>query len=68
VNAGVPQGSLLSPILFLFYNVELLEIYNRSRVRIARIGFVDDINILAYSPSIDSNCQQLERIYKRCLA
>jgi hypothetical protein len=42
-------------ILFLFYNVELLEIYNASRIRTFRIGFIDDVNILAYSHSIERN-------------
>ena len=49
VPAGVPQGSPLSPILFLFYNSELLDLCQRPKEGLSAIGFADDINMLAYS-------------------
>ena len=67
VEAGVPQGSTLSPILFLFYNAELLDICNQPRQRISAVGFADDVNILTYGRSTEGNCRTLERTHSRCL-
>ena len=39
--AGVPQGSPLSPLLYMYYNADLLEIGNQDG-RIS-LGFIDDI-------------------------
>src|SRR5277367_4995198 len=46
VTNGIPQGSPVSPILFLFYNEELVRKCN-DYGRASAIGFVDDINMLA---------------------
>jgi hypothetical protein len=46
VTNGIPQGSPVSPILFLFYNEELVQKCN-DYGRASAIGFVDDINMLA---------------------
>ena len=35
------QGSSLSPILYLFYNADLLE--SRANVKVDTIGYVDDV-------------------------
>lgn len=35
IHTGIPQGSPLSPILYLFYNADLLDIGNRSELRAA---------------------------------
>jgi hypothetical protein len=40
MGVGVPQGSLISPVLYLFYNVDLLDIPGR---RGQSLGFIDDI-------------------------
>ena len=48
VFTGIPQGSPISPILYLFYNADLLEICERPGTSTSAIGFIDDVNILAY--------------------
>ena len=65
VLAGVPQGSPLSLILFLLYNEELIRTCNRPSLGIHSIGFMDDLNILVYSSSTESNCARLSSIHKR---
>jgi hypothetical protein len=66
VNAGIPQGSPLSPILYLFYNADLLESCENSSLRTSPLGFVDDINILTYGSSTEENCRVLERTHNAC--
>ena len=63
----MPQRSLFSPILFLFYNSELLDIYQCPKEGLSAVGFADDINMLVYSRLMKSNCQILEIEYARCL-
>jgi hypothetical protein len=66
VHAGIPQGSPLSLILYLFYNADLLEDCESTSLRISPIGFVDDVNILTYGLTTQGNCQTLERTHKAC--
>ena len=67
IPAGIPQGSPISPILFLFYNSEMVDICNPRDIRVHGLGFVDDVNPLAWGPTTQSNCAALERLHERCL-
>lgn len=48
---GIPQGSLLSPILYLYFASNLL--IRLSRGSTFPLGFVDDTNILTFSKSTE---------------
>jgi Reverse transcriptase (RNA-dependent DNA polymerase) len=63
VHAGIPQGSLLSLILYLFYNTDLLESLENKGLCISAAGFIDDVNILTYGPSIRRNYKVLKRMH-----
>ena len=63
---GIPQGLLVSPILFLFFNTPLIKGYKRLGLLVQIGGFIDDIHLLAYSKSIERNCQILEKAHRKC--
>jgi hypothetical protein len=67
IPAGCAQGYPISPMLFLFYNMELLEIFNSSEAPVQSTGFVDDVNLLAYGRTPEINCANLSRIHDQCL-
>lgn len=66
IPGGCPQGSPLSPILFLFYAAELMSLCSGPKT--TAIGFVDDTNILAYGKSTAETCRLLEEAHSKCLA
>lgn len=66
VQSGIPQGSPISPILYLFYNADLLNIFEETSAKATGLGFVDDVNILAYGLSTEENCRTIETLHKKC--
>jgi hypothetical protein len=65
VPTGLPQGSPLSPILFLLFAAELLFQFDEGPVRGS--GFVDDTNLITFSDSAEQNCHALEHAHDKCL-
>ena len=64
LRTGIPQGSPLSPILYLFYNADLIdEIANRYGNIALVTGYIDDVCILVWGLSPEVNYWQLERIH-----
>jgi hypothetical protein len=64
-QAGLPQGSPLSPILFLFFNADLVQ--RRIDSRRGAIAFVDDFTAWAMGPTAQSNREGIEAIIKDAL-
>ena len=58
-GAGVPQGSPISPILYLFYNADLLDIPGR---RGQSLGFIDDIAYGVQGQTDEENVEALKEI------
>ncbi len=66
MNVDILQNSLLSSILYLFYNANLLEACDDIRLKISFTDFVNDVNILTYEEFMKRNCKVLNKIYDRC--
>ena len=66
VETGIPQGSPLSPILFLLFIAPLLERVNAMGGAKIGMGFVDDTNLITWGPKASTNCRSLEQMHKIC--
>lgn len=65
-ETGIPQGSPLSPILYLFYNADLLELCHDPRSLISSSGYADDINIYIFGPTTKDICEALAEVHGKC--
>lgn len=66
-QTGIPQGSPISPVLFLFFNAPLIEECIKAKLKLQVGGFVDDIHLLAYGKSTEINCLTLKKAHEICL-
>lgn len=57
INTGIPQGSPISPILFLIYIRDLFTHTNSVKV----LSYIDDIALTTSSTSLKKNIEVLER-------
>jgi hypothetical protein len=57
-HAGIPQGSPLSPILYVFYNANLVQ--GRIGTSEGSIGFIDDYNAWVTGPNAAENTRKLQ--------
>jgi hypothetical protein len=65
LQAGLPQGAPLSPILFLFFNADLVQRQIDSQG--GAIAFVDDFNAWVTGPTAQSNREGIETIINEAL-
>lgn len=70
ISLGIPQGSSLSPILFVFFASGLLEIelVDIGGVHASIFSYVDDSYIIVRSKSFVNNCKALSKLHGRVLA
>ncbi len=64
--ADISQESLISSILFLFFNASLIEKCKALRIKIEVLNFVNDINILVYDRFIEEICKTLSKTHDVC--
>jgi hypothetical protein len=67
VNVDISQKSLMSLILYLFYNANLLKLLEQSSRKMIVIDFMNDINIFIYDINTINNCRLLKKMHEYCL-
>lgn len=65
INTGMPQGSSLSTILFLFFVSRLQPTLQTHSTK--AVGFLNDTYILRWSKFTEENYKKLEELYDICV-
>ncbi|KAF4445653.1 Zinc knuckle [Fusarium albosuccineum] len=71
VNIGIPQGSPMSPILFLFFAAPIIEEASNglfAGCTIYTFAYIDDTYLLAISKDYKTNCNTLEKVHNRIIS
>jgi hypothetical protein len=66
IKTNISQKFFISSILYLFYNVNLLKIFEKSLKRVTIVSFVNDINFLIYDIFTKQNCRTLKHFHQEC--
>ena len=64
IETGIKQGSPLSPILYIFYNADLIDTCG-VEANTTSVGFIDDVGILASGDTTETTCDMLGRALER---
>jgi hypothetical protein len=63
IQIGIPQGSPVSPVLYLFYNADLIEAYRTEESE--AVGYIDDVSILAIGDTAQRNYKTLKIVHRK---
>ena len=66
INTGIPQGSPVSPILFLFYVSPLIKMMRLKHPHVTCPSYIDDICLLVEGNSPEENATELEEAVATC--
>jgi hypothetical protein len=66
IKTNISQKFFIFSIFYLFYNVDLLKIFEKSSKRVIIMNFVNDINFLIYDILTKQNCRTLKRFHQKC--
>ncbi len=67
INTDISQRFFISSILFLFFNVSLIEKCEALKIKIEVLDFINDINILIYNRFTEEICRTLSKAYNVCM-
>ena len=66
IGTGIPQGSPVSPILFLFYVSPLFEVMRLKHPHVICPSYIDDICLLVEGDPPEENATELEEVVATC--
>ncbi len=66
IKVDISQNFFVSFILYFFYNVNILKVFEQFKYKITIINFVNDINILTYDINITNSCRALKKTHVIC--
>jgi hypothetical protein len=66
IKTNIFQKFFIFLILYLFYNVDLFKIFEKSSWRVVVMNFVNDINFSTYDIFTKQNCWTLKHFHQKC--
>jgi hypothetical protein len=60
INSGLPQGSPVSPILFIIYVWGVFQAIKDRILGVKALSFADNIGLLTQASLVDEACQKLQ--------